>query len=472
MMINCIHNQRRFFAGLVVFLGLSCLPLSLKASQWGDWTYTSDGSNITITGYTGTNGDIIIPDMISNMTVVAIGTIAFGNHFGLTNVTLPHCITNIGASAFFFCTNLTSVTVGSGVTIIGLWAFKNCINLQEVFFGGNAPKAGYDIFVNDLGFSFVIVYYLQGTTGWGERYGDRVTLMWNHRNGEYICFTNVSAVTITRYTGESGNVVIPSAIERLPVTVIGNFAFCSRHNLTNVLFPESVTNIGNWGFADTSLTTITIPNGVASIGAQAFWGCQKMTDIVIPSSVMNIGSNAFACCFSMASAYFKGDPPAFSSTIYDSDDNLISYYYPWTTGWTDTYGGRPTQVNPAYTQWLLNNNFATNGIEATTNDFDEDGMLNWQEYLSGTSPTNDADRLAISSMGSGSNSLISWLAKSNVSYQVMRCSDLLGIWENAVSGAETNQQSQQTATLDQILQYMDPGYAGDTTTFYRVNVVP
>jgi hypothetical protein len=44
-----------------------------KADQWGDWTYTSDGSNVTITGYGGTDGDVVIPDEIFNMPVRNIG---------------------------------------------------------------------------------------------------------------------------------------------------------------------------------------------------------------------------------------------------------------------------------------------------------------------------------------------------------------------------------------------------------------
>ena len=134
----------------------------------------------------------------------------------------------------------------------------------------------------------------------------------------------------------------------------------------------------------------------------------------------------------------------------------------------DSYGGCPAQVNPAYSQWLTNYGFSTN----LTEDYDHDGMLNWQEYLAGTNPTNDADKLAIISVGGSNASQISWQAKSNVSYQVMMSSDLLEAWSNAVSGTGTNQQAFQTAPMDGLLQYADPNYAGSTNTFYRVNVTP
>lgn len=151
---------------------------------------------------------------------------------------------------------------------------------------------------------------------------------------------------------------------------------------------------------------------------------------------------------------------------------MTVYYYPWTIGWTDAFWGRPTQINPDYTQWLLNNNFSTNGTESTTNDFDKDGMLNWQEYLAGTSPTNISDKLAISSMGAATNTaLLTWVAKSNVAYQVMKSFDLQETWGNAPSGQGTNQQSFQMAPMDGLLEYADPNYSGASNGFYRVNVV-
>ncbi|MEI8141031.1 MAG: response regulator [bacterium] len=76
-------------------------------------------------------------------------------------------------------------------------------------------------------------------------------------------------------------------------------------------------------------------------------------------------------------------------------------------------------------------------------------------------------------MGDGSKEFpISWLAKSNVSYQVMTRSDLQQAWANASDEVESNQQSLQATHRDEFLQYADPNYAGETNPFYRVNVVP
>lgn len=47
---------RQGIATLLVLMVLFPLVPQVKADQWGDWTYTTDGSNVTITGYTGTGG--------------------------------------------------------------------------------------------------------------------------------------------------------------------------------------------------------------------------------------------------------------------------------------------------------------------------------------------------------------------------------------------------------------------------------
>jgi hypothetical protein len=78
-------------------------------------------------------------------------------------------------------------------------------------------------------------------------------------------------VTITGYNKEvSGELIIPSVIEGNPVTSIGRSAF-SYQSLTSITIPDSVNSIGESAFSTcTSLTSITIPDGVTSIGVRAF----------------------------------------------------------------------------------------------------------------------------------------------------------------------------------------------------------
>lgn len=120
----------------------------------GDYEYELNGNAVTITGYNGTGGEIIIPSTIGGKPVTKIGPMAFWMDDNITSVIIPEGVTYIDKSAFsgddnltsvtlpstlrtiyenaFRMTGLTSVVIPEGVTYIGTEAFNNCKNLTEV----------------------------------------------------------------------------------------------------------------------------------------------------------------------------------------------------------------------------------------------------------------------------------------------------------------------------------------------------
>ena len=134
---------------------------------------------------------------------------------------------------------------------------------------------------------------------------------------QFNCMTNNGTITITRYTGSGGVVAIPGTINGLPVTSIGNNAFARHPTLTSLAIPNSVINIGDWAFTATdsysSLTNVTIGNGVNAIGRGAFHFCDKLTSITIPASVVSIGNGAFGGCFGLKKIMVDTNNPAYSS---------------------------------------------------------------------------------------------------------------------------------------------------------------
>lgn len=369
-----------------------------------DYIYTNNGDGTCfITEYIGLGGAVAITNMIDGLLVTSIGNTAFSFCDNLSNVMIPDSVTNIGDYAFYFCGGLTNIMIPKSVASIGISAFSCCSSLTEITV-------------------------------------DPLNSFYSSTNG--VLFNKNQTTLIGYPGGGGGGYTIPFG-----VAIIGYDAFDLCFNLTNVFIPNSVTNIGEYAFS----------------------GCTNLASVVIPNSVISIGNDAFLPFFgstSLTGIYCKGNAPRIGSTVAGGSSSAIVYYFPWTSGWTNTFGGQPTQVNPTYSQWLTNNGFTTN----LTDDDDKDGMFNWQEYLAGTSPTNDADRLAIASMGSGTNAQITWQAKSNVSYQVGKSLDLTGTWLNAPSGTGASQQAFQTAPADGLLLYADPAYAGATNGFYRVSV--
>jgi hypothetical protein len=127
-------------------------------------------------------------------------------------------------------------------------------------------------------------------------------------NGQFMCQTNNGTLTITRYTGPGGAVIIPEAIDGLSVVSIG-WAFHYNSTITSVTIPDSVLSIedgymgAGGGSRDagafmgcSSLTNVVIGNGVRRIGTYAFWYCGNLTTVAMGGNVSAIGKAAFSCC--------------------------------------------------------------------------------------------------------------------------------------------------------------------------------
>lgn len=106
---------------------------------------------------------------------------------------------------------------------------------------------------------------------------------------------------IVGYVGAGGAVNIPSTLGGFEV--VGIFgAFVNKSSITSVTIPSSVTTIGNSAFANcTGMKWVSIPNSVTSIGDGAFAYCSGLTNVTIPNSVTNIGVSAFYYCTGLTS---------------------------------------------------------------------------------------------------------------------------------------------------------------------------
>jgi hypothetical protein len=133
-------------------------------------------------------------------------------------------------------------------------------------------------------------------------------------------YTNINGgVSITKYFGAGGSVIVPDFIDGLPVTCIATNAFRGNVIITGIKIPNCLTNIGAYSFFGCSnlayaelgtnlvtignnafeycsnLKTINLPNGLKSIGPLAF-ELSGLTTITIPSTYANIEPSAFGLC--------------------------------------------------------------------------------------------------------------------------------------------------------------------------------
>jgi hypothetical protein len=324
-------------------------PIAVQAQ---DFTYTTNNGTITITEYTGSGGDVTIPDTITGLPVTSIGDSAFSGCTSLANVTIPDSVTSIGHSAFQYCTSLTSVTIPKGVAKIGDLAFAMCHSLTTITVDTLNPwYRSVDGILFDKSTNTLIQY--PGGKAGSYTVPNTVTSIGNY--AFHYCFS-LTQVTIPDSVTNIGEAAFGNCTSLTSVTVpnrvtsIGVWAFASCVSLTNITIGNSVTRIGAATFTYCiSLKSITIPSSVTTIGGSAFYFCAGLTNVTIGKSVATIETLAFWMCTGLAGVYFEGNSPSVSSDILVGADSVTAYYLPGTTGWGTTFAERPTAP------WYLQN---------------------------------------------------------------------------------------------------------------------
>ena len=138
----------------------------------------------------------------------------------------------------------------------------------------------------------LLVMMLTATTAWAQAVVQEGDWRYTYDSG-----TNI--LTITSYVGTDANVTTPTTLGGHAVTAIGKSCFLnnsqgSHENLTSVTISEGVTTIGQNAFNGCSnLASVSLPNSLTSIDNNAFCDCSALTSITIPSSVTSIGHLAF-----------------------------------------------------------------------------------------------------------------------------------------------------------------------------------
>jgi len=118
------------------------------------------------------------------------------------------------------------------------------------------------------------------------------------------------------------------------VTSIGDGAFYNCSSFTSLTLPNSVTSIGDGAFYGCSgLTSMSVPYPVKMIGDSCFYNCMNLTELIIPSSVTYIGADFLYGCSSLSSIKSMIEDPFIPDNfLFDGVDiGLISLYVPYGT---------------------------------------------------------------------------------------------------------------------------------------------
>ena len=206
--------------------------------------------------------------------LTTIGSRAFNSCEALTSFAVPASLKTIGASAFSNCSELTTFTFDGTPTLttIGNSAFQDCKKLTSF----TIPES-----VKTLG---TTVFWFAGLTSLNIPAG--VTSI----GQALFCSSPVTTVTVdagnAKYADLGCNGVFEKSTNKLiaggaattipdGITTIGEEAFWGENGAFALTLPESVTTIESRAFHMTSgLTSVNIPSGVTHIDAETFFFCE------------------------------------------------------------------------------------------------------------------------------------------------------------------------------------------------------
>ena len=274
--------------------------------------------------------------------VTSIGKAAFSDCVKLKSITMNDKVASLGEYAFSHCEKLTSITLPEGLETIPLCAFENCISLRSIELPESLTSIEAAAFMECSALEEVEIHEGLKTVG-DSAFNGCASL---RRIRLPMSLTSIGASSFEACSSLE-SVVLPRG-----VTSIGNAAFRACELLKTASIPNTLERVGDQAFFDCpslepnedgkalylgnasnpylyllkpinekikgckvnekcrfiasyafsrceKLKTLTLPEGLVSIGYSAFQECKSIKSLILPNSIRHIGGGAFSECGSL-----------------------------------------------------------------------------------------------------------------------------------------------------------------------------
>lgn len=267
-----------------------------------------------------------------------VGGSAFYDCKGLTNISFPSAVTKIEGSTFCGCSALVSVDLPMDLTYIGSYAFAGCSSLASIVIPDKTKEVREGAFNLCTSLESLVigdsVMYLYNSAFNGCSELKTVTMGASLRETS-TAFSRCGKITELIYpegcetTIDTGIISLTSVSLPSTLKTIGYRSFCNCTQLTEVNIPSTVTSIEEQAFIGCSrITSFDLPQTLTFIGKSAFNGCNSLTSLSIPNSVTTIESGAFSGCRGLTDISLPCGLTSIEEQLFYRCENLESLVLP------------------------------------------------------------------------------------------------------------------------------------------------
>lgn len=284
-------------------------------------TTVNMGNNITAIGnyaFYGCNGleKIMLPDELQT-----IGSYAFSNCTRLNEVVIPDKAVAINDRAFEYCTALNNITIPYSVTSIGSNAFYN--HTDDLSIKGYESSYAQD-FAEAKNIKFEVIGGPSNEIRYSGAIGNEFT--WRLTFGGELIIEGVGPMPDnSSYEWQSYGSSVKTLTIKEGVTSVGSNLCNGLNKLKTVNLPEGIKNIGIYAFNGCStLKDISLPVSVINISSYAFNSCSGLDTIRFSGNVSTIGSNAFNGCNTLDAVFYEGSKNQWNNITINSNNSALT----------------------------------------------------------------------------------------------------------------------------------------------------
>ncbi len=374
---------------LVMILSVFTItPVRTHAQTEGDWVFTTFGQGSVINQYTGSGGDVTVPDSLGNDPVISIDSSAFEgktitsivfpkhikwinqelmkNQSSLTQATIPDGVEAINRWAFQGCSSLSEITIPDSVLSIADKAFDGCTSLSEVTIPDSVTQFGEGCFplttticcsensaaytwFSQRGYNVRVLEHqhelsyvpasapTQNSNGCKAHwYCSKCGKYFSDANGQNE-ITDLTQVLIPYFEFEYSNDPIDNGARYYKL--IGYNGSDEDITIPTVIpdyYPDpdlrgkTVTVIREDAFkGNTTIKNVTIPDSITHVGSYSFMGCSNLTEVTIGKGLDHFGLSSFDNCpeLEKVTIYSKRSDFSMRNSAFANSDKATVYGY-------------------------------------------------------------------------------------------------------------------------------------------------